>query len=330
MSRHANIAIFVPHVGCGHRCSFCNQNAITGMRQLPAEDAVHTAVHTAACGAQYKPENTEIAFFGGSFTAIRREYMLSLLNAAYGYVKNGTVRGVRISTRPDAVNTEILQLLKQKGVTAVELGAQSMVNAVLSANGRGHTAEQIYDASRKIRSYGFSLGLQMMTGLYTDDDAGARYTAEQLCACKPDTVRIYPAITLKGTRLAELYAAGKYRPQTLDAAVQLCAELLMFFEKQDIPVIRLGLHSIEQADYIAGPWHPAFRELCESRLYLQAALPQFKHKGRYMLYVHPSAVSKMIGQSRANIEFLKQMGYNCNVYGDSSLSKYEVVSKESV
>lgn len=330
MSRHANIAIFVPHVGCSHRCSFCNQNAITGIQDLPTASDIDAAVHTATAGAGYDPQNTEIAFFGGSFTAIDRSYMLELLNAAYLYVQNGTVKGIRISTRPDAITHEILETLRQKGVTAIELGAQSMRDEVLVANGRGHTAEQVRIASAMIKEYGFSLGLQMMTGLYTDDDNGAEYTANEICKLKPDTVRIYPAITLKGTRLGTLYQNGQYKPQTLENAVDLCSRLLRMFEQHKIQVIRLGLHSITQEEYLAGPWHPAFRELCESRLYLQAAKAKLLKRGNYTLSVHPTAISKMVGQARANIEILKQIGYNCNVNGDKSLSKYEVKIKEGV
>ena len=330
MSRHSNIALFVPHLGCSHRCSFCNQNAITGVLEQPTADDVKRAVQTAALSDKYSPQNTEIAFFGGSFTAIDRDYMLSLLDAAEPYVKGGAVKGIRISTRPDAIDEEILSLLSEKGVTAIELGAQSMLDSVLIANGRGHSAEQVRISSRLIKEKGFSLGLQMMTGLYKDNDEGAKYTAEEICELKPDTVRIYPAITLRGTYLATLYKTGKYSPQTLESAVNLCSELLNQFEKEGIKVIRLGLHSITEADYIAGPWHPAFRELCESRLYLLTAKRQLKTSGDYTLLVRDSDISKMVGQSRANIEFLKEIGYNCNVKGDSSLLKYEVKIKERV
>lgn len=328
MSRHANIALFVPHIGCPHRCSFCDQRAITGVQHPPTPADVHTAVRIAAAGAGYDPAQTEIAFFGGSFTAIDPAYMRSLLDAAQPYLQNGSVRGVRVSTRPDAINSEILALLRKKGVTTIELGAQSMSDDVLCANGRGHTAAQVRRAAEQIRAGGFSLVLQMMTGLYQDTDAGALFTAKALCACRPDAVRIYPAITLKGTRLADLYGKGLYRPQPLEAAVSLCAELLQLFRAEGIPVIRLGLHSIEKQNYLAGPWHPAFRELCESRLYLQLARARLQRPGRYALYVHPAALSKMIGQSRANIAFLNRIGYNCNVYGDASMPPYEVKCKE--
>ena len=174
--RHANISIFVPHVGCRHRCSFCDQNAITGVHSLPSAYDVEEAV---ARAGTIGPD-TEIAFFGGSFTAIDRDYMLTLLSAAYGYVKNGTVRGIRVSTRPDAIDEEVLSILKAHGVTAVELGAQSMDDAVLAANRRGHTAADVENASFLIAQEGFELGLQMMTGLYMSDDERDIYTAESL------------------------------------------------------------------------------------------------------------------------------------------------------
>lgn len=328
MSRHANISVFVPHIGCSHRCSFCDQNAITGIEGAPTGEDVTAAVETAPKTPNYDPENTEIAFFGGSFTAIERSYMLSLLKPAYEYVKSGAVGGIRLSTRPDAIDREILELLRSNGVTSIELGAQSMRDTVLIKNGRGHTAADVKNASRLIKEYGFSLGLQMMTGLYGDDDEGARFTASEISGLSPDTVRIYPAITLKNTRLAALYKKGEYLPQTLEEAVKLCAGLLDFFNKKDINVIRLGLHTVNANDYVAGPWHPAFRELCEARLYLDIALSMLGKAGDYELYVNEKEISKMTGQSRRNIEILAKMGYNCTVKGEKDLAKYEIKIKE--
>ena len=177
--KKGNISLFIPHLGCPHKCSFCNQNTITGKQTQPGADDVRAAVETALKKKNY---DYEIAFFGGSFTAIDREYMLSLLKAAYDYVKDGRVNGIRISTRPDCIDEEVLDILKKYGVTSIELGAQSMDDEVLRANFRGHTAEDVENASRLIKSYGFELGLQMMTGLYLDTDEKAVETAKKLIA----------------------------------------------------------------------------------------------------------------------------------------------------
>lgn len=321
---HSNISIFVPHIGCPNMCSFCNQRHITGRHTAPKKQDVIDAVNIAISSPKYNPATTEIAFFGGSFTAINRNYMLRLLNAAYQFVENGQVTGIRISTRPDAINDEILTLLKQYGVTSIELGAQSLNDNVLMLNNRGHNASDVVYASKLIKEYGFSLGLQMMTGLYGDCDEYALNTAKQIIELKPDTVRIYPTIVLKNTDLAALCIDNKYKPQTLENAVNLCAELLLMFDKANVKVIRLGLHSIENDSYIDGPWHPAFSELCYSKIYFKNAKKLLNEKGSYTLYVNSSAVSKMIGQRKENINELKNLGFDCVVKSDDSLAEYEI------
>ncbi len=317
---HSNISIFVPHIGCPNKCSFCNQRYITGSCWAPAAKDVENAVAKARDSKNFDSKTAEIAFFGGSFTAINRNYMASLLKAAEQFVGDGTVKGIRISTRPDAIDDEILTLLKEHGVTSIELGAQSMNDRVLRMNNRGHTSADVEKASKLIRKYGFELGLQMMTGLYGDSDNSAVKTAEKLIALKPDTVRIYPTIVLKDTDLAALYADNIYKPQTLDGAVSLAVRLYKMFTDNGIRVIRLGLHSIEEEAYIAGPWHPAFSELCQSQIMLTGVLSRLQGKGKYKINVSNSAVSKMTGQGRKNIIFLKSKGYDCRVLADEKLS----------
>ncbi len=322
--KHSNISIFVPHIGCPNKCSFCNQKFITGTFKAPTVRDVAISVKEAQKNPKYDPKTTEIAYFGGSFTAINRNYMLRLLRVANRFVKNGTVSGIRISTRPDAIDGEILSLLKEYGVTAIELGAQSLNNRVLRLNNRGHSVKDVEKASKIIKEYGFELGLQIMTGLYADTDDSALKTAQKIIEIHPDTIRIYPTIVLKDTDLAALYADGIYKPQTLNSAVSLAAKLYKIFTDAGINVIRLGLHSIEEEAYVAGPWHPAFSELCLSQLMLNDVLSEISEKGSYRLYVGKSDVSKMIGQKRSNILFLESKGINCKVLTDESLSNLQV------
>lgn len=321
---HANISVFVPHLGCPNMCSFCNQRYIAKTEEIPNGQTVINAVETAVKSKNYNPENTELAFFGGSFTAIDREYMLMLLETAYKFVLNKKISGIRISTRPDAINEEILEILKKYGVTAIELGAQSMCDDVLFKNRRGHTVDDVKNASILIKNYGFSLGLQMMTGLYGSNAEKDIYTAEQIIMLKPDTVRIYPTILLEDTHLAELYKSGEYEPQHLKNAVELAAKLLLMFKDHGIKVIRMGLHTIDTHKYVAGPWHPSFKELCESEIFYQKAISKLIIKGDYTVFVHPSNLSKMIGQKRSNIEKLKQSGFNCTVKSDDTLGEYDL------
>ena len=321
---HSNISIFVPHIGCPNKCSFCNQRHITGKFMAPRQEDVIKAVNIAVKSKNYNPRTTEIAFFGGSFTAINRSYMLDLLAVASDFVDKGVVSGIRISTRPDAIDDEILTLLKNHNVTAIELGAQSLNDRVLRINNRGHKISDVYNASALIKEYGFELGLQIMTGLFGDNDQSAIKTAKRVIEIAPETVRIYPTIVLKDTDLAALYSDGIYAPQTLDNAVILASKLYTMFTDAGIKVIRLGLHSIESDAYIAGPWHPAFSELCQSQIMLNSALKLLNNKGDYIIYVNKKDISKMIGQKKSNLLFLKTKGFNCKVKEKEGLGNLKI------
>jgi len=325
--KHSNISIFVPHLGCPNKCSFCNQHYIARTEKVPTADDVRRAVAIAKGSKNYDAKTTEIAFFGGSFTAIDRNIMLPLLEAAYEFVACGDVCGIRLSTRPDAIDDEILELLRSFGVTTIELGAQSMNNRVLAANERGHTADDVVSASRLIKQKGFALGLQMMTGLYASSEADDIKTAEELIKLVPDCVRIYPTIVLKNTHLADLTEQGIYAPQGLEDAVSLCVKLCRMFDEANIPVIRLGLHTIDQSAYVAGPWHPAFRELCESFVFREKIAAGLKEVGDYEVLVNPRDLSKAKGQSKSNIDYFSNMGYNIKILGSEDVSKNDVLIK---
>jgi len=325
---HSNISIFIPHLGCPHQCSFCNQKHITGQNLMPEEKDVDSAVKIAMSSPNYNSNRTEIALFGGSFTAIDRDYMTKMLSVACKYVEKGIVSGIRISTRPDCIDREILNILKSYKVSAIELGAQSMIDTVLSLNQRGHTAQDVVNASRLIKEFGFELGLQMMTGLYGSDAEIDKNTAEKIIEIKPDTVRIYPTIILKNTNLGNLYLNGTYKPQTLEETVDICTSLLKMFEKADIKVIRLGLHSIENDAYLAGPWHPALKELCDNKRYRDNLDKCIQKKGNYDIFVAKNDVSKATGQKKSNINYFKNKGINIRILPDEKLNSYEFVIKE--
>lgn len=327
--KHINIALFVVHKGCPHMCSFCNQRTISGSHNEITAADVHSAAQTAIASlSQSDAAGGEIAFFGGSFTMIEKSYMLSLLEAAYEYIQKGIFKGIRISTRPDGISREICEILKKYGVTAVELGAQSLDDRVLMLNDRGHTAKQVCDACALLKEYGFEVGLQMMMGLYGSQDADSIATAEKIVALAPDTVRIYPTVVLKGTRLHELMQTGKFIPKGIPETVELCAKLIPMFEDAGIKVIRVGLHSGGEVEggFEGGAYHPALRELCEGRIYFNYALGELEKlgKGSYTLLVPPREISKMTGQKKQNLTVLREKGYICTVRGEEGLSKYEV------
>lgn len=318
MSGRANLSIFVPHVGCPHKCSFCNQNTITGQADIP-HGADVKAVCEKAVASGLDISQTEIAFFGGSFTAVPRAYMLELLEAAKPYVNMG-FKGIRCSTRPDAISPEILDILKTYGVTAIELGAQSMCDDVLALNERGHTAADVESAASLVKQYGFTLGLQMMVGLYGSTPEKDIETARSLISLEPEEARIYPTVVLKNTRLGELYSAGIYSTYPLNDAVALCAELLEMFTQAGIRVIKLGLHSSQdvERDMLGGIYHPAFRELCESYIYRINMEKLMGTEKEYTFTVPPKELSKALGQHRSNIEYFKQKGIKVSVKTDEN------------
>ena len=315
--KKGNISIFVPHNGCPQQCSFCNQKTITGQQKQPTPEDVKGAVEKALSRKGYK---YEIAFFGGSFTAIDRDYMLSLLQTASAYVDGVKITGIRISTRPDFIDDEVLKILKENKVTSIELGAQSMDDEVLEANLRGHSSEDVVNASRLIKSYDFELGLQMMTGLYKDNDEKAIETAKKIIALEPATVRIYPTVVLKKTLLAELYEKEEYKPQTVDDASNLCTKLVPMFENAGINVIRLGLHSSNdiKKNMIAGAYHDSFGEIVKSRYMLNRILKY--PPASYEILVNSKSVSQLKGQQKRNIYFLMEQGYNVKVTVNDSVA----------
>lgn len=325
---HANISIFVPHKGCPNDCSFCNQRAISGQTVSATAEDVASAV-TTAIKYNIDPKNTEIAFFGGSFTAIEREYMLSLLTAAKHFLALYKFKGIRVSTRPDCIDNEVLEILKSYGVTAIELGAQSMCDEVLIANRRGHTAEDVRKASKLIKDYGFELGLQMMTGLYKSDFEKDLKTALEIIKLKPDTVRIYPTVVLKNTHLGYLQEIDEYIAPTVEESAPFCAKLLQMFENENIKVIKLGLHSSEtvEADMIGGAYHPAFRELCEGHIFYEKILEKLEGKDKnqaYTVYVPEKAISKAKGQQKRNEKALKNQGFCCTIKGSKNLEEFDI------
>lgn len=327
MKNHSNISVFIPHLGCPHRCSFCDQNSISGTVRAPSPEEIEKFLKDAVSKLKM-PERTEIAFFGGSFTAVSLDYQSQLLKIAAHYVRDCGLSGIRISTRPDAIDIRILKHLKQYPVHVIELGAQSMDDRVLALNKRGHTSDDVRNACTLIKRYGFQLGLQMMTGLYESNFESDFKTAEELISLEADMVRIYPTLVLKGTYLERLYRSGCYFPPDLETAVSECAKIYSLFISAEIPVIRLGLHASTELEsrLVAGPYHPAFKELCEGSLMLENVkrLLNGKPKGKVFVAVAEKSRSKMVGHHHRNLRKLKEDGYEVNLVSDPCLEKYQV------
>lgn len=308
-AKRAIIPVFVPHLGCPHNCVFCNQRRITGQEKAAGAADVHKALKKAA--EIETDRERELAFYGGSFTAIPEKEQEALLEAAFQAKESGFLSAIRLSTRPDCVDEAALARLKKYGVTTVELGAQSMDEEVLRLSGRGHSAEDTARAAKLVKHAGFSLILQMMTGLPGDTPEKSRETARKLAALGADGVRIYPTVILRDTPLFDLWKRGKYREHSVEAAVELCADLLEIFEEKEIPVIRLGLNPTEELSAgvaAGGAYHPAFGELCYSRrLRRQAESLLTGRAGQDLCLLVPKGKgSAMIGQKRENIRFLEE------------------------
>lgn len=329
--RTYNIPIFVPHKGCPFDCVFCNQRRITGTVKDVTSDTVAETINAYLETIDTKNAKIEAAFFGGSFTGIPIEEQTALLSAAYAYVKSGKIDGIRLSTRPDYIDTKILDNLKKYGVTTIELGVQSMDDDVLLKSGRGHTAENVKKAAWLIKEYGFTLGLQMMTGLPGDTHEKSIYTAKEIIKLQPEIVRIYPTLTIKDTRLEEMYNSGEYQPQSVDEAAKLCKTLLLMFEKNGIKVIRLGLQSTdeicENGSVIAGPVHSAFGELVESEIYYDLIINAVGGNTdcAVTVAVNDREVSKAVGNRRRNILKIKdEKNINLKITGDKNINVREV------
>ena len=312
MSARAQILpVFVPHLGCPHACVFCNQRRISGaQRPATPEDVKNCTARSAA----FLPEGEkrQLAFYGGSFTAIPETEQEALLRAAKEALDRGEIDAIRLSTRPDAIDDTVLERLRRYGVGTVELGAQSMDDVVLRLSGRGHTAADVERAARLVKAAGFELILQMMTGLPGSNDEKDVETARRLVELKPDGARVYPTVIVRDTPLCDMWQRGEYREHTVEDAVNVCARIVPLFEAAGVPIIRLGLNPTEELSggaAVAGAYHPALGELVKSRILLDRArtLLQGAAPGsRVTLTVGRGKTSQMTGQKRENLRRLTE------------------------
>ncbi len=271
MIKHFTIPVFIPELACPFQCAFCNQRKISGHIAVPSGDEILNIIKSHLKTFPSGNKHVEIGFFGGSFTGMplkEQEYFLSL---AKPFKDSGEIQGIRLSTRPDYINNDVLELLKKYGVTSIELGAQSFDNEVLKKSYRGHTTAQTEVASEMILKNGFKLGLQMMIGLPGDTLEKALFTARKIADSGASCTRIYPTVVIKDTAMHQWYKKGSYKPLSLEEAVTWSKHLLLFFEKTPVKVIRTGLHPSEGLvtgdELIAGPFHPSFKELVMTEIW---------------------------------------------------------------
>ena len=311
MEKHKNIPIFISHKGCPHQCVFCNQKTISGSNALSLSEMKNIIEESLS----HSNQKTEIAFFGGSFTGIDKEEMISYLRLASGYLAQNKICGIRISTRPDYIDNEILDILSHYGVSDIELGVQSMSDRVLAACKRGHTAADTIRACQLIKQYAsFSLVGQMMPGLPASQKQDDLDSAKSLFSLGVDAIRLYPTIVLKDTPLYENWMAGEYHPLTLVDAIEICAEIYKLAEENGIACLRMGLCENEslhnESGMQAGPFHAAFGELVVGQVLYKQMEDQLQGRdicGKEIVFEIPKGfLSKAIGHKKCNYNRILQ------------------------
>jgi len=328
-TKHFTIPIFIPQLACPFQCVFCNQEKITSRGHIPDIFETRNTIEEYLASFPKGKKHIEIGFFGGNFTGIPMEEKEKYLEVANNYLQKALVQGIRLSTRPDYIDGQRLHLLQKFGVTTIELGAQSMDSDVLIQSARGHTAEDIEMASQMITAAGFRLGLQMMIGLPGDTLDKAIITAKKIIEIGAVETRIYPALVIKGTQMAEWYEQGKYKPLSMEETISWLKELIPMFETADVEVTRVGLHSSEGLlsgkELVAGPFHTSTRELAMTevwwdRLNILAAMEDIDE---LRITVHPSQFNFAIGYYGKNKKRLSECIKNVRFTTDKNVKTNE-------
>ncbi len=358
MKKHAIIPIFIPHEGCPHDCIFCNQNKITARaKPVTTEDAENIIIDYLKTLENRNLETIEVAFFGGSFTAIELERQREYLALARKYKHLGKIHKIHLSTRPDAINEEILDNLKAYEVDVIELGVQSLVEDVLKASNRGHNSRCVYESAGLIKAYGFQLGIQLMIGLPLDTPEKSIFSAKETVKIKPEIARLYPTVIIEDTGLMDLYKRGDYKPMSQEASVKTTKEMYKILSKAGINIIRVGLKSTDiinsNLEITGNTFHPAFRQIVESEIakeimeekmlkisqsnegeYFQEGLTnenlnkreeRVKLKKKVTFCSNSKSFSNMIGHHKSNKIYFneKYKNFNIKFSVDNKLNDYE-------
>lgn len=312
MAKRNIIPIFIPHYGCPNDCVFCNQRKITGMSTDISNSDVERTILEYLSYFKRK-DNVEIAFYGGSFTAIPIIQQIEFLEVAYRFKRENKVDSIRLSTRPDAIDDKILSNLKNYGVDIIELGVQSLDEEVLKLSNRGHSVKSVYNASKLIKDYGFKLGLQQMIGLPGDSLEKSIFTAKEFVKLNPFCVRVYPTLVIEDTKLYDDYKNGDYKALNLDESIEFVSDIMHIYYINNINVIRVGLQPTENINFdgvAAGAFHPAYRQLVESFYIKKSILNYFKNTDNISDNITIKAsgknISNISGQKSANKEELKK------------------------
>jgi len=327
--KHFTIPVFIPMQACPFRCIFCDQEKISGHVKIPAFEEVNQIIEKHLATIPTENSIIELGFFGGTFTGLPFHQQETYLNAAKPYIETGKISGIRLSTRPDFIDKEILGFLKKHHVKTIELGAQSMNDEVLKKSGRGHLVADTINAAELIIKNGFRLGLQMMIGLPGDTLEHSLFTAGKFVELQAKDVRIYPLVVIKGTALEKLYRTGKYIPLSLDEAVKNTSEVYKIFESAGVNIIRTGLHPSEGLlsgdDLVAGPFHVSFKELVLTQLWREilSKIQKPENSSQISISVPAKELNYAIGYQASNKNLLLEKFQKVNFKIDETLKNRE-------
>jgi histone acetyltransferase (RNA polymerase elongator complex component) len=326
------IPIFLPHAGCLHQCAFCNQTSITGAsRDILSMEKVERKICEFLAYKRGNRQPAQVAFYGGNFLGLEKDAIERLLNLSIKFVKTKDLDTIRFSTRPDTIDPDRLDIIKNYPVSTIEIGAQSMDDCVLTAAKRGHFASDTQNAAALLKQWHYEMGIQMMVGLPGEDEDSSLSTGHRIGELAPDFVRIYPTVVLKNSLLAKWYQKGKYLPWSLERSVTQVKRLYLFFRKKGIRVIRMGLQAAKDLDsgaaILAGPYHPAFGHMVHSSIFLDMAVAAMEaekfSRDTVTLKVHPRSISKMKGLKNINMDILKKRFHikSIQIIPDSSIAE---------
>jgi len=322
MIKHSILPFFISHQGCPHQCVFCDQRIITGINQVVTPEYIFDKINEFTQRESSSTDYREIAYYGGTFTALAEDRQAELLWPAKEALQKGKIRRIRVSTRPDYINKDTLHLLRSYNVSLVELGIQSLDQEVLYQSGRGHTREESLFAIDMLKEQGFEVGAQLMIGLPGDNIDKSINTCREIIKKKPNYVRIYPTLVLKGTLLEKMFQKRDYFPMTLFDAVAVSKQMVMQFMDAQIKLIRIGLHPGQDLQkeglILAGPFHPAFGELVKSELALDLLIFTIKSLDKkkedvVSIYVPANETSIFIGQKKKNLSYLSSLFPNLRI-----------------
>lgn len=336
--KHMTIPIFIPHAGCPHTCVFCNQKHISNTDSAPEPSAIRNIIDTNISSKPASIETIELAFFGGSFTALKLDLQNKYLSEASKAIEEGVIDQIRLSTRPDYISDDIVENLKKFNVTTVELGVQSFDQNVLDLSQRGHSVEHIYLAHNLLKENSLKTGIQLMPGLPGDTFEKSIYSTNCTVELNPDCVRIYPTIVIKNTKLEKMYNQNKFRPLSFERAIRLTADMKTLFQKARINVIRTGLHPLDNSNtknIISGPYHPSFGYFVNSELKFRLldeifSESNFNDKSECFLNIPYEKAEEYIGDKRENIIRIKEK-YNCKIFYriNKKTNKPQLVNKNT-